>query len=68
MYRKMLALQEKKRNVAIRSRSRGEDVPDMSEWGSAMTPIGRLTDTGSLELDKDLTAKLRKLNRKQALD
>ena len=62
LLRKMLALVENKKTIAMRNKSRGEETPDMSEWGAAMTPLGRLKgDTGYLELDKNLVKKVREL-------
>ena len=65
LHRKMLALQEKKSGIARRHRARGEDNPDMSEWGAAMKPLAALSSTGNLVLDKDLTDKIRSLGRKK---
>ena len=66
LHRKMLALHERKRTVILRQKSRGEEPPDMSEAGAAMTPIASLNPTGGLVIDKDLKAKIRKLGMKQS--
>ena len=63
--KRALALQEKNRTVYLRKLGRGENPPDFSEKGKALTPLARFSEEGTLIWDDDLCASITALTKKK---